>query len=432
MYPHGKDEGNQTVKLLTVDTIEEARQKLLTCGIARSGLSFEELEIRQAVGRILAADITSPENVPNFRRSTVDGYAVVSADTAGAGETLPVLLRLVGAVEMGKAAALSLGQGECAYVPTGGMIPDGADAMVMVEYTEAFGGTVDGTTNGEIAVYSSAAVGNHIVRVGEDLIQGELLLRRGTKLRSQEIGALAATGITRVPVYIPLRISIISSGDELVSPAEQPGLGEVRDINTLALEALAMESHYRVVGLQAIKDDEEAMEGAVREAMRKSDVVALSGGSSQGTKDLTAKVFSRVADPGIFTHGLAVKPGKPTIIGYDKKTDTVLAGLPGHPVSALMVFRVLFAWLARQLTGLEEPRPVPAKITCNLASPAGRTCCQPVALRPCEGGGFLAEPVFGKAGMISTLTKANGYIIIDLNKEGLEKGESVQAFPWEL
>jgi len=418
------------VKLLTVDTIEEARQKLLTCGIARHGLSFEKLETRQALGRILAADITAPENVPNFHRSTVDGYAVTSADTAGAGETLPVLLRLVGKVEMGKAAGLSLGRGECAYVPTGGMIPDGANAMVMVEHTEAFGDMAGGTAHGEIAVYHSVAVGSHVTRVGEDLVQGELLLRRGTKLRSQEIGALAAVGITQVPVYLPLRISIISSGDEIVDPTARPGPGEVRDINTPALEALAVESHYRVVGLQVIKDDERALEEAVREAMGKSDVVALSGGSSQGTKDLTYKVFSRVADPGVFTHGLAVKPGKPTILGYDKNTDTVLAGLPGHPVSALMVFRILFSWLARQLASMEEPRPIPAKITCNLASSPGRTCYQPVALR-CDGGGYLAEPIFGKAGMISTLTKADGYIVIDLNKEGLKEGEPVQVFPWE-
>jgi len=403
----------------------------LACGIARSGLPSEELEIRQALGRVLAADIRAPEDVPNFRRSTVDGYALISADTAGAGETLPVLLRLKGRVEIGKAASLGIGKGECAYVPTGGMIPEGADAMVMVEYTEAFDGRPNATIGGEIAVYKSAAVGSQLVRVGEDFARGELLLRRGTKLRSKEIGALAALGVTRVPVYIPLRISIISSGDEIVPPATQPNPGEVRDINGPALEALARESHYRVVGLQAVKDDEMKLERAVREAMGKSDLLVLSGGSSQGTKDLTAKVFSRIADPGVFTHGLAVKPGKPTILGYDKKTDTLLAGLPGHPVSALMIFRVLFSWLARQLLGQEEPKPIFAKITCNIASSPGRTCYQAVALRLCEGGGYLAEPIFGKAGMISTLAKADGYIVIDLNKEGLEKGEPVQVFPWE-
>ena len=414
------------MKLLTVDTIEEARRKLLNCGIARSGLSCERLEIRHALGRVLAEDITAPEDVPSFRRSTVDGYAAISADTAGAGEALPVLLRLVGAVEMGKAAGFGLSRGECAYVPTGGMIPDGADAMVMVEYCEE----VDGAGRREIAVYESSAVGSHVMRIGEDLRQGEILLRRGAKLRHREIGALAAAGIARVPVYLPLRITVISSGDELVSPNERPALGEVRDINTLALGALARESGYRVVDARVIGDDEKALEEAVREAMEKSDVVALSGGSSQGAKDFTAKVFSGIADPGVFTRGLAVKPGKPTILGYDSKTDTVLAGLPGHPVSALMVFRILFSWLARQLTGQKEPSPIPARITCNLANSPGRTCYQPVALHPGEGG-YLAEPVFGKAGMITSLTKADGYIVIDLDKEGLKKGEAVQVFTWQ-
>jgi len=412
------------VKLLTVDTIDEARQKLLDCA-AGLELRFEQAEARLALGRVLAEDVTAQEDVPGFRRSSVDGYAVISADTAGAGESLPVLLRLAGAVEMGKPAGLVIGRGECAYVPTGGMVPEGADSMVMVEHAEPF----DGAHGTEIAVYESSAVGGHVVRVGEDFRRGELLLRRGTKLRSQEIGALAALGVTRVPAYLPLRITIISSGDELVSPSAKPGPGEVRDVNTTALEALAAESCYQVVALQTIKDDEAELEKAVKEAMQKSDVVALSGGSSQGAKDMTAQVLSHVADPGVFTHGLAVKPGKPTILGFDKKTNTVLAGLPGHPVSALMVFRILFAWLARRLTGQKEPCPIPAKITCNLANSPGRTCYHPVALHPCEGE-YLAEPVFGKAGMITTLTKADGYIVIDLNKEGLEKGEAVQVFPW--
>jgi len=410
-----------TVKLLTVDTIEGARQKLLN-SISISELPLEQIELRQALGRLLAKDILAPEDVPNFRRSTVDGYAVVSADTVGAGESFPVFLRFIAAVEMGKPAGLSLVRGECAYVPTGGMIPDGADAMVMVEYSEVI-------DDAQIVLYESVAVGNHIACVGEDIKQGQLLLRRGTKLRSQEIGALAAVGVTEVPVYLPLRISIISSGDELVLPPVPPGPGEIRDVNSLALEALAKESYYQVVGLRTIRDDEKELEAAVRDAMEKSDVVALSGGSSQGTKDMTAKIFSRIADPGVFTHGLAVKPGKPAVLGYDEKTDTVLAGLPGHPVSALIVFRILFSWLARQLAGQKEPFPVPAKISCNLASSPGRTSYQPVILHPCKDG-YLAEPVFGKAGMITTLTKSDGYIVIDLNKEGLEKGDAVLVFPW--
>jgi molybdopterin molybdotransferase len=256
------------------------------------------------------------------------------------------------------------------------------------------------------------------------------LLHRGTKLGSREIGALAAAGICEVPVFLPLRLSLISSGDELIAPALKPRPGEIRDINSLALEALAGSSGYQVLGSQTLPDDEAALENAVREAMQTSDVVVLSGGSSQGAKDLTAQVFSSLAQPGVFTHGLAIKPGKPTILAYDHETDTILAGLPGHPVSALLVFRVLFSWLARRLSGEREPFPIQAKISCNIAGAPGRSTYQPVALRPGPEG-YLAEPVFGKSGMISTLTNSDGYIVIDLNKEGLLEGEDVWVYLWE-
>lgn len=408
------------MKLLTVDTIEEARQKLLDCAACWE-VQTERLELEKAQERILAEDIYANEDIPNFRRSTVDGYAVVSTDTSGALETQPVFLKLAGSVEMGKSADFTLNHGECAYVPTGGMIPDGADAVVMLEYCEVF--------DKEIAVYESAAAGSHVVRVGEDARQGSLLLKRGAKLCAPETGALAAAGITEVPVYIPMRLFIISSGDELVAPSALPNQCEIRDINTLALGTLAKESGYQITEHLTLKDDETALEDAVRQAMLKSDIVVISGGSSQGAKDMTEKVLSRVSKDGIFTHGVAIKPGKPTILGYDKESKTLLVGLPGHPVSALIVFRVLLSWLVRQLTFQKEPFPVPAKLSCNLAGSPGRTVYQPVTLQP-HGEGYLAQPVFGKAGMITTLTNAQGYIVIDMNKEGLKEGEPVQVYLW--
>jgi len=439
----------QAVRLLTVDTIEEARRKLLGCVSrpgSRWGLRAEPVGLEQALGRVLAEDVAAPEDMPAFSRSAVDGYAVIAADTAGAGEAMPVLLRLAGAVEMGKPAGFALRRGECAYVPTGGMLPGGADAVAMLESAEAFGPAPASaappsapTPNaplagappaGEIAVYESAAVGSHVIRAGEDLRRGDILLRRGARLRSHEIGALAAAGISAAPALLPLRISIISSGDELAPCRAQPAPGQIRDANAPALRALAMESGYRVAGARAVRDDEKALADAVREAMAQSDVVALSGGSSQGEKDLTAKVFSGLASPGVFTHGLALKPGKPAILAWDEKTETVLAGLPGHPVSALMAFRLLLSWLARRVAGQKEPLPVPAKIACSLPGSPGRACCQPVALRPCEGG-YLAEPVYGKAGLIASLAGADGYIVIDRNREGLRKGEPVQVFLWD-
>jgi molybdopterin molybdotransferase len=405
------------MKLLTVDTIDEARVKLLNC-VNHWKVPVNRLEIAKILGRILAEDLYTPEDIPPFRRSTVDGYAVIAADTSGAGESIPVYLKLAGAVEMGKAAGFSLKSGQCAYVPTGGMIPDGADAVAMVEHCEPFGD--------EVAVYESAAVGSHAARIGEDAQKGSILLRRGTRIRPQEIGALAAAGIAEAPVYAPLRLALISTGDELAAPSAQMRPGEIRDINTQALGALAAETGYHVSSARIVKDDETLLEAAVREAMQTSDIVAISGGSSQGTKDVTAQVISRAASPGIFTHGLAIKPGKPTILGYDRASDTVIAGLPGHPVSALVVFRVMLSWLVRQLTGEKEPYTVPAKISGNLAASPGRTVYQPVAVRRGDDG-YNAEPVFGKAGMISTLTAADGCIVIDLNKEGLREGEAVEV-----
>jgi molybdopterin molybdotransferase len=403
--------------LLTVDTIEEARKKLLDC--VRSGqLPVKRIRAADSLGMILAEDLYSPGNIPAFCRSTVDGYAVVAADTSGAGEAIPVFLTLVDRVEMGKPALVPVKRGECVYVPTGGMIPQGADAVVMVEYSEAFG------SNG-IAVYEAAAAGAGLVRAGEDREQGSLLISRGVKIRPQEAGALAAAGITDVPVYERLTLTLISTGDELVSPDQEPGSGQVRDINTSALRALADESGYRVLAVRVLADDEALLEKTVREAMVVSDVVAVSGGSSQGEKDVTAAVLDRVSGHGVFTRGLALKPGKPTILGYDKNSNTILAGLPGHPVSAMMVFKLILTYLADTLAGHAPAFPVPARISCNLPGSPGKTTCQPVTLRRASSNEYTAEPVFGKSGMISTLTQADGYIIIDMNKEGLQKNETV-------
>ena len=404
------------MKLLTVDTIDEARKKILDTARVWK-ISPDRINIEDAADRILAEDIYSPCDIPGFDRATVDGYAVIASDTSGAGESIPVFLSLVGTVIMGKEAEFSLQPGQCASVPTGGMIPRGADAMVMLEYSEAF-------DTRSIAVYEAVAPGMGMVHCGEDVKHGGLLLARGTRLRAQELGVLAAAGITQVTVCGPFPITIISTGDELVPPGKEPGLGQVRDINTIALCSLARRSGYRVVKNMVLPDDEALLEKTARKAMTESAVVVVSGGSSQGEKDATAAVFERIAKPGVFTHGLALKPGKPTILAWDSETQTLLAGLPGHPVSAMMVFRLLLGWICYTLTGQRTGFPVQARVSCNLAASPGKTTCQPVALRS-DGNRFIAEPVFGKSGMISTLTRADGYIIVDMNTEGLAKDEPV-------
>lgn len=404
------------MKLLTVDSIETARGKLLDCVKDWKPLT-ERIAIVDACGRILAEDIPAGYDIPAFCRSTVDGYAVVARDTAGAGEGMPVFLTLTDTVEMGKPATVAIRSGQCAYVPTGGMIPVGADAMVMVEYSEDF-------DENSVALYKTAAHGQNVIQAGEDVRKAAALLTRGTRIRPQEVGALAAAGVLEIPVYAPLRLTIISTGDELIAPGRNPAPGEILDINTYALHALATQSGYRVVAVHVLPDDKDLLERTVRQSMADSDVVAISGGSSQGKKDITKEIVERVSTPGILTHGIAVNPGKPTILGYDDTTRTVLTGLPGHPVSAMMVFRTLLTWLAKTLTNAKSPCLIPASISCNLASAPGKTTCQPVVLQ-WEGNGYLARPVFGKSGLITTLTKADGYVIIDMNKEGLNKGETV-------
>jgi len=404
------------MKFLKVDSIETAREKLIT-NVREWMTDREVLPVNDAPGRILAEDVFSPCDIPSFRRSTVDGYAVLSEDTTAASESIPVLLTMKGQIEIGLPSTFTIGHGECAEVPTGGMLPDGADAVVMVEFSENFG-------ESDVAFYSSVSFGENVVLTGEDARAGELLLRCGKRLLPQDIGALAAAGVTEIPVFTAPRLFIVSTGDELIPPAMTPEPGQVRDINTSALTALAKNNGFRIAGVSVLPDDESVLEQTLRTAMEISDIVIVSGGSSKGKKDMTGTVIDRVSSPGVFTHGLAVKPGKPTILGIDKPSGTLMAGLPGHPVSAMIVFELLLGWMLREITGNPGPPAIPAQIPCNVASSHGKLTCWPVRLE-WTGGEYKAEPIFGKSGLITTLTKADGYFTVDRDTEGLAAGQTV-------
>ncbi|MEY8358810.1 gephyrin-like molybdotransferase Glp [Anaerotruncus colihominis] len=371
------------MKLLRVDDLEKARQKLLDCALSWEA-PVEEIGLENACGRILAQTILAREELPGFYRSTVDGYAVKAADTSGAGESIPAFLKMAGDIQMGQPSEVSLSAGQCAYVPTGGMLPEGADAVVMVEYSERLGQ--------EVAVYAPAAPGQGVVRPDEDIRPGDAVACRGACLRPQEIGALAAAGICSVPVYKPFRVTLISTGDELVAPADSPKPGQVRDVNRYALAALARRNGFAVVRAVILPDVEPLLEQTVRQSLLDSDLIAVSGGSSQGEQDKTHAVLDRVGAPGVFTHGLALKPGKPTILGLDSASNTLLAGLPGHPVSAMMVFDLLFCWLIRRKTGQLEPPCFPAMLTANVPTSPGKTTCQMVKLRQADEGRYTESP----------------------------------------
>lgn len=404
------------MQFLKVDTLEQAREKLEKA-VGSRFIRTEQVSLKEAAGRTLAEDIRCPEMVPDFRRSIVDGYAVIARDTQGAGESIPVFLDIVEEVSIGKPAKKSIRSGECAYVPTGAMIPDGADAMVMVEYTELF-------DEASAAIYSAVAPGQSVVQIGEDAKEDTLLLEKGTILDAKSIGVLASVGMNMVTVYCPWKLTIISTGDELVEPGQKKNTCEIYDVNTYALYALAKEQGVEIMETHTLCDEEALLEDALRYSMQNSDIVAISGGSSQGKKDMTATLIDRVANPGVWTHGLALKPGKPTIVGMDEKSETLFIGLPGHPVAAMMVFELLILWLKRSLYGEKEKLAVPAIMESNIPGAPGKTTCQTVKLIRKEDG-YHAKPVFGKSGLMSTLTQADGYVMVGMNQEGIRTGETV-------
>lgn len=407
------------MKLLKVDSLDQAREKLweqITWDIKKT----EVIPLERGAGRVLARDVKAEAPLPSFRRSTVDGYAVKAADTQGASEGMPVFLDIIDEIEIGRPAEKCVVSGTCSYVPTGGMVPEGADAVVMVEFCELFD---DSCT----AVYQSVPSGKNVVQIGEDVAEGETILPKGTRLAAAQIGALAGNGRNCVEVYKPLKVTILSTGDELTNAGENLEPAKVYDINTPALRQLACEIGFEVVKTQVIPDQEELLAEAVSFGMENSDLVVLSGGSSQGKKDMTAELLDRLAEPGVFTHGLALKPGKPTILAADHRSETLLMGLPGHPAAALVVFRLLAKWLEQVRTGMSENLKIPAYMQSNVPAAPGKDTCIMVELFLNKDGRYTAKPVLGKSGLMRTLTEADGFVRIPMDKEGLKTGEMVWA-----
>ncbi len=407
------------MKLLKVDTIEEAKNKM-DMHFQDFFLKTEKIPLHNAVGRILAEDVDSPIDLPEFDRATVDGYALLSKDTFGAGESLPVFLDVIGKVDIGKDTALHIDSGKAAYVPTGGMIPEGADGMVMIEYVEH----LDEYT---IAVYDSIAPGDGIIRRGDDVKKGEHILSKGKKLKPQDIGFLAAVGIAEINVFRKPKVGILSTGDELVCPGEKVEFGQIRDINTYTLSAMVEEAGGAVCYQAIVEDDFQKLTEAVQHAAKESDLILISGGSSAGIKDMTAQVIDSLGEPGVFVHGLAIKPGKPTIIG--KAAGIPIFGLPGHPISAMMIFKVIVEYLLNKgfFRSNREDILIQAICDANIHASPGKETYQMVALEKNNEQQYIARPIHGKSGAISLWMKAQGYIRIGQNQEGIQKGEKVEV-----
>jgi molybdopterin molybdotransferase len=422
--------------LFNVLTLREITVKLNKT-FAEPALRMESLPLGSALGRILAEDQIAAEDVPHFTRSVVDGYAVRAKDTFGASESIPGFLNLVGAVEMGKPALRAVKSGEAVYVPTGGALPEGADAVVMIEYTEPFGA-------GQIAVHRPSAPLENVMSKGDDLAGGEVVLKRGTRLRPQDLGVLSALGIESVQVFAPFQVSVLSTGDEIVPVGQKPTAGQIRDINSYTISGLIEAAGGSVKRAVLVKDDFEALRRAVSEALSDSDLVLLSGGSSVGEKDYTQKVIQSFDDSEILAHGLGIKPGKPTVVA--RIGEVPVFGLPGQPASAMMIFKAVVEPLLQRLTGeqifsladgsnaqhdedlaaLFRRRTVTAVASSNIHAAPGRTTFQMVSLER-RSGKLTAVPVHGKSGMISLMSRADGYIQIEPEQEGILQNEPVQV-----
>lgn len=399
--------------------VEEAREIFLrACGQRRAAV--QRVPLAEAGGRVTAEPVIAAGDLPPFPRTSVDGYAVRAADTFGASDGLPAYVRVTAEILMGKAPTQRLGPGEAQRISTGGALPEGADAIVMIEYTEALG-------TDEIGIMRPVSPGENVMLRGEDCRAGQELLPAGHQVRAQELALLSSAGIQAVAVVWQPKVAIISTGDELVDADQTPGPGQIRESNAAALIALVRRDGGQPEYLGIATDVESDIRSKLQAGLA-YDLVLISGGSSVGTRDLTSTLIAELGQPGILVHGVKLKPGKPTILAVAQETP--LIGLPGHPVSAQVVYELFAAPLLRQLQGLPaEPafRPtVKARLTKNVPSATGRTDCLRVRLRR-EENEVWAEPVHGKSGLISTLVKADGLVVIPSAREGIMAGDWVEV-----
>ena len=400
-------------RFLHVVPVKEAVRVVVTIAPV---IAAETVPVEQSAGRVLAAPVVSDMDIPGFDRSVVDGYAVRSSDTTGAGDAIPVMLQSLGRVAMGaRDRKLVVRDSTSVYIPTGGVLPEGADAVVMVEYAEEAGDT--------ILVKKPVAHGENILSRDEDFKRGEIVFRTGRRLTPQDAGVLAACGCAGVIVARKPVVGIISTGNELVPVTEVPAPGQVRDANASMLAAWLSEYGCipRMYGI--VRDEREAFEAVISRALPECDVVLLSGGSSKDDRDMTAGVIAGEGE--VLIHGIAIAPGKPTIIG--RIAEKPVIGLPGHPASAFVVLIVIVRPLLDKMLGQTKPllRTVTVTLADNIPSQRGRE--EYVRVRVENG---IATPLFGKSGLLNTLVKSDGLICIPAGTEGLEKGSETEVILW--
>ncbi len=423
-------------EFLTLVPPAEARSLLLE-SLPDPKPAAETIGTLEALGRVTAEDVLAPHPLPEFPRSTVDGYAVRAGDTSGASDSIPAYLTLAGEVPMGAAPAFHLASGQAALIHTGGMLPGGADAVVMLENSQAIlrSRATGRPGEREIEVGRAVAVGENVIRVGEDVEVGQIVLPRGSRMRPAEVGGLMALGITKLRVAIYPRVGIISSGDEITPPDRSPSPGQVRDVNSYSLAARVAQAGGRAELYGIVPDRLEALKVTAKKALAECDLVVITAGSSASARDMTSEAVASLGRPGVLVHGVNVRPGKPTILAVCK--DKAVIGLPGNPVSALVIAGLFVVPVIEKMLGLKGQcfRPaVQARLTINVPSQAGREDWVAVRLRPEAStpaqepdGSWLAEPVFARSNLIFSLVSADGLIRIPPDATGLSAGEMVSV-----
>jgi molybdopterin molybdotransferase len=431
-------------EFLTLLPPDEARALLLS-HLSQPIADSELIDVPSSLNRILAENVIAPHPLPEFQRSTVDGYAVRAVDTYGASDSLPAYLNLIGEVPMGDAPGFELRIGQCALIHTGGMLPEGADAVVMLEYTQRTGknGQLPVPTE-EIEIFRAVADGENVIRLGEDVAQGQIIQAKGSLMRPAEIGGLMALGILKVNVVRKIRVGLISTGDEVIDPSQSPRPGQVRDVNSYTLSALIEKTGGIAKRYGIVSDVFDSLKNVAAHALAECDVVIITAGSSASTRDMTADVIRSLGAPGVLVHGINTRPGKPTILGVCNGKGVI--GLPGNPVSALVNGYLFVVPVIEKLSGvLFRPKVTTlARLTVNLSSQAGREDWWPVRLTMetlkhrdlktqslrdsvVNKTEFQADPIFGKSNLIFTLAAADGLLRIPPDATGLSAGEMVEV-----
>lgn len=401
--------------------VDEALKRFFST-VALDKPRAEEVGIDNGLGRILAEDVYALYDVPPFDRSAMDGYAVRSIDTVGASVTNSIVMKIVGVSETGHQTQVTLGRFDAVRISTGAPLPEGADAVVMLEYTHELG-------QDKIEIYRSVTPYENVSRRGEDIKKGSKVLGRGTLLQPQDIGILAALRIEKARILRKLRIAVLSTGDELVELGEEVQPGKIIDVNRHTLMAAVRELGCEAVDLSIARDNLDDIRSGLTEGIRLADLILVSGGISVGAKDLVPEVVNNLGKTGIIVHGVSIRPGMPTALAAIGNKPLILS--PGSPVAALIAFRVFVEPIVAKMLGISpgyvKGQTIEAKMARKVASPVGLRTFLRVMVRKVDDG-YVAEPIrTSGSSIISSLVRANGIVQIPERKEGVEKDESVEV-----